>query len=99
MIQKVGFKKKQFALLQEHRYYSNNGKYFAQVQRQGDILLYKQKNGAEKDEIIWNINGSLTAKGHFILVIETNGNMKIIDREGKRYGRLEKLQKYLDPIH
>ena len=54
--------KKQFALLQEHRYYSNNGKYYAQVQRQGDILLYKQKNGAEKDEIIWSINGSLTAK-------------------------------------
>ena len=89
--------KKQFALLQEYRYYSNNGKYYVQVQREGDIILYEQKNGAEKDKIVWNTNEFHTKTGPFILVIEASGNLKVIDKEGKKVWETGKTTKIPGP--
>lgn len=73
---------RQFVLLEEYRYYSENGKYYVQVQRDGDIILYQEMNGRATDKIIWNTDNN-DVTGPFSLVIESNGNMRILDGSWK----------------
>lgn len=72
-------KNKEIILLQDYRFYSENGKYYVQIQRDGDIILYKEKPGEKNDKIIWNTETLSKYQGPFSLVVEKNGNMAIID--------------------
>ena len=89
--------KNQFALIQDYRYYSDNGKYYVQIQREGDIVLYEEKRGASNDKILWNTEEFDDFTGPFSLVIEDNGNLKTIDGSGKTVWQTKKTTKVPGP--
>ena len=73
------FYKKQIVLLENYRYYSKNGQYYAQIQSDGEIVVYQEQVGNGNNKIIWNTEPQSNYQGPFSLVIEKNGNMKIYD--------------------
>lgn len=87
---------KQFVLLEEYRYYSENGKYYVQIQRDGDIMLYQEMNGSSTDKVIWSTDNNVET-GPFALVIESNGNMKILDGNWKSIWETKKTTKVPGP--
>lgn len=65
-------------LLQDYKYYSENGEYYVSIQQEGDILLYKERKGYPEDEIIWNTDEPTEELGPFSLIIDNQGNLKVI---------------------
>ena len=84
-------------MIQDYRYYSDNGKYYVQIQREGDIVLYEEKRGASNDKILWNTEEFDDFTGPFSLVIEDNGNLKTIDGSGKTVWQTKKTTKVPGP--
>jgi hypothetical protein len=68
-------------LNQDERLKSNNGKYFAAMQSDGNFVVYsaRGKNGRNKDKPIWASNTQRKGNAPFRLVMQNDGNLVLYD--------------------
>lgn len=75
---------KQFVLSQNSEYFSNNDKFYLNVQSDGNLVLYKKdenigKINEKRDEAIWTSNTFNKGNEPYMLAIEEDGTLAIYD--------------------
>jgi hypothetical protein len=80
-----GVEAKIATLNQEQRLQSPNGKYYVNMQQDGNLVLYSTKafNNKGKDNPIWNSNTMGQGKGPYKATMQTDGNFVVYDSTNK----------------
>ncbi len=76
---------KENTLNQDERLESNNNKYFAIMQSDGNFVVYSKKgeNGRDRDFPIWASQTFKKGQGPYKLIMQNDGNSVLYDKNGK----------------